>query len=101
VNSVTVCTGGSEPWRGSLSDRVLIAENRCAAFFDCDTGTRKRDRHCSGAGRRSIVPPFHPPGYLDTGCRRSTFLAAESKGSKGTLRRGFFCRSRSAAKLLH
>jgi nicotinate-nucleotide pyrophosphorylase len=33
VNGVTVWTGGSEPWRGSLSDRILIAENRCAAFF--------------------------------------------------------------------
>jgi hypothetical protein len=26
------CTVGSEPWRASLSDRVLIAENRCTAF---------------------------------------------------------------------
>jgi hypothetical protein len=23
------CTVGSEPWRRSLSDRILIAENRC------------------------------------------------------------------------
>jgi hypothetical protein len=33
VNGVTVCTGADEPWRGSLSDRTLIAENRCAALF--------------------------------------------------------------------
>ena len=33
LNGVTVRTVGSEPWRGSLSDRILIAENRCAAFF--------------------------------------------------------------------
>ena len=33
LNSVTVCTVGSEHWRGSLSDRILIAESRCAAFF--------------------------------------------------------------------
>src|SRR6266487_3311131 len=32
LKGVTVCTVGSEPWRGSLSDRILIAENRCAAF---------------------------------------------------------------------
>jgi hypothetical protein len=33
VNGVTVCTGADEPWRASLSDRILIAENRCAALF--------------------------------------------------------------------
>src|SRR5919198_229584 len=33
LKGVTVRTVGSEPRRGSLSNRVLIAENRCAAFF--------------------------------------------------------------------
>jgi hypothetical protein len=33
LNSVTVCPVGSELWRGSLSGRTLIAENRCAALF--------------------------------------------------------------------
>jgi hypothetical protein len=63
LNSVTVWVG-SEPWRGSLSDRTLIAENRWRRFlrFTRVIGTQKRDRHCSGAGRQSIVPPFHPPG---------------------------------------
>jgi hypothetical protein len=36
---VTVCTVGSEPWRGSLSDRILIAENRWRRFLRF---TRKR-----------------------------------------------------------
>jgi hypothetical protein len=32
VNDVTVCTVGSEPWRGSLSDRTLIAETGAPLF---------------------------------------------------------------------
>jgi len=44
--------------------RILIAENRWRRFlrFTRVIGTQKRDRHCSGAGRRSSVPPFHLPG---------------------------------------
>ena len=33
LKGVTVCTVGSEPWRGSLSDRILIAENRWRRFL--------------------------------------------------------------------
>jgi hypothetical protein len=33
LKGVTVCTVGSEPWRGSLSDRMLIAENSVALLF--------------------------------------------------------------------
>ena len=33
LKGATVCTVGSEPWRASVSDRILIAANRCAAFF--------------------------------------------------------------------
>jgi len=33
LKGLTVCKVGSELWRGSLSDRVLIAENRCTALF--------------------------------------------------------------------
>jgi hypothetical protein len=32
LNGVTVCAVGSEPWRKSLSDRTLIAENGRSAF---------------------------------------------------------------------
>jgi hypothetical protein len=33
LNGVTVCTVGSEPWRASLSNRILTAKHRCAALF--------------------------------------------------------------------
>jgi hypothetical protein len=33
LKGLTVCTGGSELWRGSLSDRVLIVENRWRRFL--------------------------------------------------------------------
>jgi hypothetical protein len=49
VNSVTVWTVGSEPWRGSLSDRTLISENRCTALF-VSTGSPARSL-CAGFGR--------------------------------------------------
>ena len=43
LKGLTVCTVGSEPWRGSLSGRTLIAENRCAAHFvSTCTGTEKQ-----------------------------------------------------------
>jgi hypothetical protein len=33
----------AQPWQGSLSDRILIAENRCAALFvSTCTGTEKQ-----------------------------------------------------------
>src|SRR5258705_7142443 len=44
LNSVTVCTVGSEHWRGSLSDRVLIAENRCAALFVSTESPARRNQ---------------------------------------------------------
>ena len=48
LKGVTVCTVGSEPWRGSLSDRILIAENRCAALFVSTVSPdRNQDRRCS------------------------------------------------------
>ena len=63
LNSVTVRTVGSEPRRGSLSDRILIAVKpvRRSFRFNRVIGTQKRGRHCSGAGRRLIVPPFTRP----------------------------------------
>ena len=36
------CTGADEPRRGSLSDRTLIAKNRCTVFsFHRGTGLRE------------------------------------------------------------
>jgi hypothetical protein len=51
----TVCTVRSEPWRGSLSDRLLIAESRCAVFFvpPVSPARRNQDRSCMGARCRS------------------------------------------------
>ena len=53
---MTVCTVGSEPWQGSLSDRILIAENRCAALF-VSTVSPARSL-CAGCR----PPPLHGQG---------------------------------------
>jgi hypothetical protein len=56
LKGVTVCTVGSEPWQGSLSDRILIAENRCAALF-VSTVSPARSL-CAGCR----PPPLHGQG---------------------------------------
>ena len=58
VNGVTVCTVGRELWRGALSDRILIAENRCAAFFVSTVSGTQPLRRMSAA--RRIVERSHP-----------------------------------------
>jgi hypothetical protein len=53
----------NEPRRGSLSDRILIAENRCAAILRplrrSMAGSLSASDRCR-AGCRSSVLPFHP-----------------------------------------
>jgi hypothetical protein len=87
LKGLTVCTVGSEHWRGSLSGRTLIAENRCAALFvstvaparSLCAGCRPPPLHgqgppCSvGAGCRLSMPPFHPRQLSHA----RTFIAAE------------------------
>jgi hypothetical protein len=51
LKGLTVCTVASEPWRGSLSDRILIAENRCAAVF-VSTGRGFSPAGVAAAGSR-------------------------------------------------
>src|SRR6266478_695236 len=106
VNGVTVCTGGSERWRGSLIDCILIAENACAALFvstrvtglettpkvpaSCrqlqnirlSADVQKRDPRCS-VGARCRRATFYPPGFAKSHAR--TFIAAEHPSH---LRRG-------------
>ncbi len=69
LKGVTVCTIGDEPWRGSLSDRILIAENRCTALF-VSTGspTRKPRRGSVGAllgARADCISAEQPVEYLE------------------------------------
>jgi hypothetical protein len=61
LKGVTVCTVGSEPWRGSLSDRILIAENRCAALFVSTVSPARR--LC--AGYRPPARNADPHPYMD------------------------------------
>jgi hypothetical protein len=65
---------GSELWRGSLSDRMLIAANPCAALFVSTVSPD--DRRCSAGARcRSchrftcpvLAPPLHGQGPLHPG----------------------------------
>jgi hypothetical protein len=51
--SVERATDGSEPWRGSLSDRMLTAKNLSSRMLD----QRQLQEH----PRLSIVPPFARP----------------------------------------
>ena len=61
LKGLTVCSVGSEPWQGSLSDRILIAENRCAALF-VSTVSPDSETAALQCGRPvSIVPPFTRP----------------------------------------
>ena len=69
LKGVTVCTVGSEPWRGSLSDRVL-KPLRLFSFHRV-TGTLKRDRRCSVSLDRTTVSPARekcrpPPAWTGT-----------------------------------
>ena len=63
VNGVTVRTVGGEPRRASLSDRILIAANRCAAFFvsPVTPAHRNQARRCSVGARCRPCHRFTPP----------------------------------------
>src|SRR4029453_16165792 len=67
LTDVTVCTVGSEPWRGSLSDRILIAENRCTALFVSTVSTDSETRigAAVGAGCRPPARNADPHPYMD------------------------------------
>jgi len=58
----TLCSArAGRPWQGSLSDRILIAENRCAALF-VSTVSPDSETAALQCGRPvSIVPPFTRP----------------------------------------
>jgi hypothetical protein len=97
LNGVTVRTGGSEPRRRSLSDRILIAT--CAALF-VSTVSPDSETRIGAAARAPGVDraTVHPPGAGPTptwtgapctpvglvlepqGCVR-TFIAAETSVS--------------------
>ena len=52
---------GAQHWQGSLSDRILIAENRCADLF-VSTVSPDSETAALQCGRPvSIVPPFTRP----------------------------------------
>jgi hypothetical protein len=77
LKGVTVCTVGDEPWRGSLSDRILTAKNRIAALFvstvSPDSETRIGAavwRPVSIVPRRNIILQLMLPGP----CQRATWL---------------------------
>jgi hypothetical protein len=75
---------GSEPWRGSLSDRIL--KNRCTRRTVLATDPEI----VLVTVPRSIVPPFHPSGYMD----KAPLVASPPTGSWTTLRwrdLGSFC----------
>ena len=65
LNSVTVRTVKSEPRRGSLSDRVLIAEKPVRRSFRFNRVTGNQDRDCTVCVGRGVLP-FHPPGRMLT-----------------------------------
>jgi hypothetical protein len=56
---------GLHGWKRALARIVERSHPNCRkpvaplSSFHRIIETQKRDRHCSGAGRRSIVPPFH------------------------------------------
>ena len=60
------CTVGSEHWRGSLSDRILIAENRCTALF-VSTVSPDSETAALQCGRPVDRATVHPPGYMAQG----------------------------------